>query len=231
MSQSTILESRSAAELQDHLDVLWEKYLTLLDQYQQAQHQLSQHFSSGFISLAQANFTSPSHIRYGKDYYDARMQASRRLAITREAERSVAKKPDPLHSTPIEQRETDAVKPPEPSQAPTPPTTPPPSDPIFKTNQPVLIIQTKTTPPPPTDAADTTPPPTAKDPLRWFGILSPPALRTTQRSFIAALQDPVLSAVNAARAMRGVEGEIRRVRKEVRRAERAGSGSGTGVVV
>ncbi|KAK4917625.1 hypothetical protein LTR66_016926 [Elasticomyces elasticus] len=231
MSQSSILETRSAAELQDHLDVVWEKYLTLLDQYQQAQHQLSQHFSSGFISLAQANFTSPSHIRYGKDYYDARMQASRRLAITSEAERSVAKEHDLLHSKPIDQQETDAAETPEPSQAPTPPTTPLPSEPVSKTDQPLLIIQTQTTPPPPTDAADTTPPTTPKDPLRWFGILSPPALRTTQRSFITALQDPVLRAINAARAMRGVEGEIRRVRKEVRRAERAGSGSGIGVVV
>ncbi|KAJ9623954.1 hypothetical protein H2203_005400 [Taxawa tesnikishii (nom. ined.)] len=67
--------------LKDRLDNLWEKHLQLLDRYDQAQKQLSKHTSSAFFSIAQANFKSPSRARYGQDYYDERMQATRLASI------------------------------------------------------------------------------------------------------------------------------------------------------
>ena len=72
--------------------------------------------------------------------------------------------------------------------------------------------------------ADDEVPPTSQvqyDPLRWFGILVPPTLRACQRSFIAAVDDPVMRAATAGRAMRQVEADIRRLRKDIRKSEKA----------
>lgn len=33
----------------------------------------------GHLSLAQANFSNPNRVRYGQDFYDERMQASRQM--------------------------------------------------------------------------------------------------------------------------------------------------------
>lgn len=59
------------------------------------------------------------------------------------------------------------------------------------------------------------------DPIRMFGILVPPALRSAQGSFSAAFQTPVANAVNAAKGMREIEGEIRKLRKTIKKAEKA----------
>jgi type II secretory pathway pseudopilin PulG len=61
------------------LDELLETYLNTLDQYQKAQQQLATRLSSGYFSLAQANFNNQSRTRYGQDYYDERMQALRKM--------------------------------------------------------------------------------------------------------------------------------------------------------
>ncbi|KAF2007507.1 hypothetical protein P154DRAFT_517204 [Amniculicola lignicola CBS 123094] len=68
--------------LEDRLDGLLEQYLQTLDQYQKTQKQLAAYLSSGYLSLAQANFNNNSHSRYGQDYYDQRMQASRTINIS-----------------------------------------------------------------------------------------------------------------------------------------------------
>lgn len=58
------------------------------------------------------------------------------------------------------------------------------------------------------------------DPLHWYGILVPTQLRQAQTSFVTAIQGPVSHAANAANAMRTIEVDIRRLRKEIRKAER-----------
>ena len=65
-----------------------------------------------------------------------------------------------------------------------------------------------------------------RDPIKWFGILVPPSLRTCQNSFDAVIRGPVMEAATAGRAMRQVEAEIRRVRKDIRKAEKADVNSG-----
>ena len=73
------------------LNSLLERYLHLLDRYQILQQSLSQllsrvrtdwlvmhttaHTAQGYLSLAQANFSNPNHVRYGQEVYDDRMQA------------------------------------------------------------------------------------------------------------------------------------------------------------
>lgn len=64
------------------LDELLEQYLNTLDQYQKAREQLSNHLSSGYMALAQANFNNSAGRRYGQDYYDERMQAQRIMSIS-----------------------------------------------------------------------------------------------------------------------------------------------------
>jgi hypothetical protein len=55
------------------------------------------------------------------------------------------------------------------------------------------------------------------DPLRWFGILVPPALRTAQSSFVSAVEDSVPTLANIARGLRSQEIEIGRVRKQIKK--------------
>ena len=59
------------------------------------------------------------------------------------------------------------------------------------------------------------------DPLRWFGILTPPALRSAQTAAIEAVQDviPKLASVDA--EMKSLEIEVRRARKKRAKAETA----------
>ena len=86
--------SNSSKTLLRTLDDLLERYLKLFHEYQALQKDVAKSFSSvwrysclyserrclragqGFLSLAQANFSSTRRTRYGQDLYDDRMQAS-----------------------------------------------------------------------------------------------------------------------------------------------------------
>jgi len=237
----------NAFHLDSRLDALWEEYLGLLDQYTRAREEISKLMSAGFFSLAQAN-RSPMHSRrYGQDWYDERMKATRRCQVVEPSEYAsdempgsrhhhivlVAWTPTPaledLHgsgdaeSQPARLNESDD----EPKQQPSPPGRPtPPST-------------------SPTEAAKDTQnskPVSPMDPIRWYGILVPPELRKSQASFTSAIhespsehgtveegdrmlnelqQAPLLRAANAARAMKAIDAEIRRLRKFVKKADRA----------
>jgi hypothetical protein len=55
------------------------------------------------------------------------------------------------------------------------------------------------------------------DPLRWFGILVPPALRTAQSNFITAVEGTVPQLANVTRVLRNQEIEIGRIRKQIKK--------------
>lgn len=57
----------------------------------------------------------------------------------------------------------------------------------------------------------------ARDPLRWFGILVPPALRSAQSSFTTAVGEFVPQLATIARDLRSQEIEIGRVRKQIKK--------------
>ncbi|KAI9708764.1 MAG: hypothetical protein M1820_003719 [Bogoriella megaspora] len=57
-----------------------------------------------------------------------------------------------------------------------------------------------------------------QDPLRWFGILVPPALRSAQSSFVAGVEGPVAELAAAQKGMWELEIEIRKARKVLRKA-------------
>ncbi|THX54508.1 hypothetical protein D6D06_05452 [Aureobasidium pullulans] len=217
-------------ELRDQLDALWEKHLTLLDSYHQAQQQLARHFSSAFFDLAQATFKSTTRVRYGQEYYDDRMQATRRFEASTDDNDlpCLALKADDTspstntsneHSTKSTEKqsveESEKKKTEEPEQQPTPPSTPPPGTEEKLSGEQEEQAKSKTTSH--QDKAQKKP----RDPLHWYGILVPPALRASQKSFISAVENPLIEAANSAQALRLVAVEIRKLRKDIKKAERS----------
>ncbi|KAI9769391.1 MAG: hypothetical protein M1840_004093 [Geoglossum simile] len=167
----------------DDLNQLLEHYLILLDQYQSLQTKLSKLLSSGYISLAEANFKSAGKIRYGQDFYDERMQATKNVTAPSENHYLI---------------------------------------PSFELAEPSL----KT---PNSDSMTNTPPESASppskakrlpsDPLHWFGILVPPALRTAQREFTGAVVDIVPQLVEVIAEMDLYERRIKEARNDGKHGE------------
>ncbi|KAK5112420.1 hypothetical protein LTR85_011529 [Meristemomyces frigidus] len=212
------------ATLHDKLDGLWETYLSLLEEYQEAQKEVQKQMASGFFSLTQANFKSATRGRYGRDYYDERMKASRRcrnsfddgdpngtrvqLVMTSDdRQSSTAKRPD-----------GEEEKRAKPQQQPSPPSTPKGESDAPSTVGADISAADEHEKPAQSPQGSSGP---QRDPLRWFGILVPRELRSAQTTFASAVDGPVVQTVNAGRALREVEAEIRRLRKAVRRAEKA----------
>jgi coiled-coil domain-containing protein 115 len=225
------------ADLQDRLDGLWATYLGYLDTYTRAQELLQKHMSSGFLSLARANFNARDGVtRYGKDFYSERAVAIKRAAIRPNELREDSKlqidilswkEPQPLETADQDTTQLAHVgageKDEEPSQQPSPPATPE-SEPHADSDE----ITDRSA----EGAAEGTPDNLAShtekakqvntlDPLRWFGILVPRELRSAQTSFSAAIEVSAADCLNAARALRECEGDVRKLRKEIRKAERS----------
>ena len=70
----------------------------------------------------------------------------------------------------------------------------------------------------PTSEATETGSKMTRDPLRWFGVLVPPALRTSQRNFRDAVADRIPALASISKEMREVEIEVRRARKRISKA-------------
>lgn len=221
------------SDLHDRLDALWTTYLTHLDQYTASQKLLQTHMRDGFFSLARANFNARSGVRkYGKDFYHDRAIATRRAGIdvNDDGKASVSivhhveymAKNDGDNTQKQRQQATKNAE--EPKQQPSPPATPEPEG-LDSHSQPEKTPTTDKSGSNESEQSRSESKPSLEaDPIRWFGILVPRELRSAQNSFSSAVDGPILEAVNAARAMRETEVEIRKVRKEVRRAEKGGEG-------
>ncbi|KAF4310405.1 hypothetical protein GTA08_BOTSDO02220 [Botryosphaeria dothidea] len=220
------------AKLEAALDELLKRYLLLLDQYIQARQQLSSDLSSSYISLAQANFNASNRLRYGQDFYDERMQALRRVTVEEKEPtpiRSIRLVDPPAEST-DDKKKTASSKAKSAEEYKSEETTDPVSASIAKLDINTEIdIQS---------SAETLAPDAAKekkdkadnkeskegsqkarpdDPIRWFGILVPPALRSAQSTFVKTVEGPVPKLVNLAAEMRELEIEIGRARKAIRK--------------
>jgi len=208
-------------ELRDQLDALWEKHLILLDSYHQAQQQIARHFSSGFFDLAQATFKSTTRVRYGQEYYDDRMQATTRfeasvdnkdvslLALklndtsspsTKDSNKdsnkeSIEKSPDSKKDHNRETQENKADEQEERDNAEGQEQEAKSDDKEKAHNK-------------------------VRNPLHWYGILVPPSLRASQKSFNSAIHGPVINAANLAQALRRVDMDIRKLRKDIKKAEK-----------
>ena len=228
----------SISELENRLDELWESYLSLLDDYTKAQDEIKKHLNSGFLSLAKAQSSAPLGRRYGQDWYDERMKAQRRVHVSSDASEAgddsistgLQQLSISMAEIPIKAESNDSSNEPavegeksQPTQQPSPPGTPKPEA-RGQSNKDEKTGEVEK--------------PKPVNPLRWYGILVPPELRKAQTAFSAVLGDqlnageqkddacdkessPLTNAVNAARGLREIESEIRKVRKTVKKAEKA----------
>ncbi|KAJ4988936.1 hypothetical protein SVAN01_05560 [Stagonosporopsis vannaccii] len=193
------------------LDALLEQYLHTLDSYEQHMQQLSKQLSSGFFSLTQANFHNRSGVHYGQDSYDERVQATRRMYAISTLAGKEKDKPSPAEDSAkdsVKDSAEDSTKDSaEDSEEDPKPLLEPQSVAAEDTSPPALPQPT------PNPSIERHP-----DPIRMFGILVPPALRTAQSSFVAAVDGPVVRLAGVAGELRALEREIGRVRKGIRRA-------------
>ncbi|KAF4769001.1 hypothetical protein N7455_008446 [Penicillium solitum] len=210
------------------LDTLLEKYLYLLDRQQKLHSSLAEQLSSGFFALAQANFSSPGR-RYGPDYYDGRMKATRKISIQseRNTEQSTNDPQDEEDITALPDYEyTFSVK--------TTPSHPPEGEDgnnETKASSPVPggHLEAEETRPAeaassePSDHAETETTPVknhkpvskkfrSADPIHWYGILVPQSLRRAQDSFANAIENQVPDLASTTVEMRALEQQISQLR-------------------
>ncbi|KAJ5192915.1 hypothetical protein N7449_009057 [Penicillium cf. viridicatum] len=204
------------------LDTLLEKYLHLLDRQQKLHSSLAEQLSSGFFALAQANFSSPGR-RYGPDYYDERMKATRKISIQSERntdqstndpqdEEGITALPDSEYTFSVK---TTASHPPEDDDGKN----------ETKASSPVLggHLEAEETRPAESDHAETETTPVEKpkpvskkfrsaDPIHWYGILVPQSLRRAQDSFANAIDNQVPDLASTTVEMRALEQQISQLR-------------------
>jgi len=97
----------------DRIDSLLERYLSLLDEYTTLRESLSKTQTTLYQNLARANFSAERGVRYGPDYYDDRMQASRTLSVSTSDDNSGRPRFDIVQSP--EEKEEEASKSDEPT--------------------------------------------------------------------------------------------------------------------
>ncbi|KAK1598604.1 uncharacterized protein LY79DRAFT_575782 [Colletotrichum navitas] len=207
----------------DHIDSLLERYLVLLDKYTVLRERLGKAQAGMYQNIARANFSAERGIRYGPDYYDERMQASRvldvsadgrgvpRFEIVKPADAVTLSKTAAVEAE-METREAQGQEvegrvPGGVDEAPHDESETTPADGGEYETQAEKNGRTKKHRK------------TSKDPLRWFGILAPLPLRQAQMLSVQAVQDiiPQLASVDA--EMKDVEIEVRRARKRRAKAE------------
>ncbi|KAL4973749.1 hypothetical protein BDW66DRAFT_153512 [Aspergillus desertorum] len=227
--------------LQSSLDALLEKYLHLLDKHQTLQDDLASKLSSGFLSLAHANYTCPPGRRFGVDYYDERMKASRRVILqspsSRNREDSNAESEGPS-DTGASSKKIFSIEftssSDEKEQVGT--------DESSESNEKGLgqkrlkngsndetvgttaafQIPSESSETQSEGEADVKPEPIRRplrtlDPIRWFGILVPPSLRNAQKSFIEAVEGSLPELAGVVVEMQTAEKEISNLRRELGR--------------
>ncbi|CEJ93865.1 hypothetical protein VHEMI09432 [[Torrubiella] hemipterigena] len=174
---------------QQRIDELLQRYLLLVDEYSRLRENLASLQRGVFQDIARANFGAERGLRYGQDHYDERMKASKQVTIV----------------------ESEGSK------------------------LPIFTVYNKK-PQPETEKADATPSDDGVDhdesastaasprkkatnPLSWFGVLSPPQIRSAQSQSIQVIDDiiPRLTTIDA--EMRHVEIEVRRARKRRAKAK------------
>ncbi|KAJ9607921.1 hypothetical protein H2200_008000 [Cladophialophora chaetospira] len=195
--------------LASRLDALLIEYLSLLDTYTLLREQLSKHFASGFFALAQANRNANSTLgagrRYGEEGYDERMKAGRILSIAR-SRRSYTGEGVQKAELEIEGEEKKQEEGPQDQSSHIAEADGTGSVHAEADKQEDSAMYTYSLGPSPTST---------KDPLKWYGILIPPALRTCQTHFTSAVSSSIPELLNTTSKMRRVEEDIWNLRREL----------------
>lgn len=207
------------------IDALLRRYLTLLDEYTTLRTSLNSLQSSVFQSLARANFVSAQqHGRpYGQDYYDERMQALRRVVVSErrlkcEGDRgengggegngqevvfTVGMYPSGDEIEGGAEAEEDKKE--------------SGDEGCFPLDDSVKEEDTRSSKEKDQEKKEPSRP---KDPLRWFGILTPFPLRQAQAQSIKAVEELIPRLATVSAEMAAVELGVRRARKKRAKAEK-----------
>lgn len=182
------------------IDELLVRYLGLLDEYTQLRASLVTHQVAMYGQLTRANFAAERGFRYGPDHFDGRMQATARLEIlsgTKEDDTAGGaaafsiSRPGKPTATATQENAGDDAKDAKEESK---------ADGSKKTAGEARLL---------------------RDPLQWFGVLAPMALRLAQKEAIEAVDKVVPRLASVSAEMAAVEIEVRRARKKRARAEAA----------
>ncbi|RHZ47278.1 uncharacterized protein CDV56_101140 [Aspergillus thermomutatus] len=211
-------EAESSAKASQLLDHSLERYLLLLDRHQKLQTDLAKQLSSGFFSLAHANYTCPPGRRYGADYYDERMKAIRKMTIQFPPCTEKKKTVNGAEDVPQGECQLDNYRQ------------------IFSidettNNQRVEVPETskgeeaaesevdntrQVDPSATSDSDSSKERSRFSDPIHWYGILVSPSLRSAQTSFTEAVEQCLPKLASVVVEMRAVEREVDRLRSQLR---------------
>ncbi|KAF8477116.1 hypothetical protein BDZ91DRAFT_708696 [Kalaharituber pfeilii] len=204
--------------IQRTLDELILSYLDLIDVYSRLQEDVSQSMSSGFFSIAQANYNSSGRW-YGQDFYDGRMKAMKGVEIIAEDD----SKPPMFRLTSFslegdgiiqlekkepEQQATLRRRKPEKEQATAESRGRESEDDIQEGKGELQDEKTE-------ESASAPVKRDPRDPIKWFGILVPMALKNAQRNFSNAV-GKMPDLVNVLRKLDQYEKEIQLLRKQLK---------------
>ncbi|KUI60741.1 hypothetical protein VP1G_07948 [Cytospora mali] len=196
----------------DTIDALLERYLSLLDEYTNLRTKLGQLQTGMFQHLARANFSAERGMRYGPDFYDERMQATRRVIPSLESDVAVFRVVtcDELSSS-SSSSSSDTT-----GNTPSNPVSDlPAAAKAEKSDEAGSVSEDKV------EKGEGSKKQRSKDPLRWFGVLTPLALRQTQGCAIEVVEQVIPKLVSVSAAMQDVEIQVRRARKKRAKAEAA----------
>jgi hypothetical protein len=231
-----------ATDLIRSLDTTLERYLELLDKHQKLQGELASRLSSGFLSLAQANYTCPPGRRYGADYYDERMKATRRVSLQplSAGEQDNIIEPEELPDTAASIKQIFSIVFASKSDADEQSSLGDQNELPGANDERETDIKfpdvdndsgcrntaedAQDLPGPLKPVAETNSQPNSKtkrslasNPIRWFGILVPPSLRNAQKSFTEAIECKLPELASIVVEMQAAERKIIRLRGELGR--------------
>ncbi|KAF4782731.1 hypothetical protein HER10_EVM0002334 [Colletotrichum scovillei] len=213
----------------NHIDSLLERYLVLLDEYTALRERLSGTQAGIYQNIARANFSAERGVRYGPDYYDERMRASRTLEVAVDDTGvphfevvKVAEGGDAVTDPKTEATEAAAATATKNDDVDEAPSVEPEGVASVGGGQTEKEAEEK-------DEAENEKEKTkqkkkkkkSNDPLRWFGILAPMPLRQAQSLSVQAMQDIIPRLVSVDAEMKDIEIEVRRARKRRAKAEAA----------
>ncbi|KAK8114905.1 hypothetical protein PG999_006974 [Apiospora kogelbergensis] len=207
------------------VDHLLEQYLHLLHEYTRLRAELNKLQAGIYQNLARANFAAERGLRYGQDQYDDRMRASRRVVVAPLPSLSVCPTFEVVKVDADVDAGTETAAVVSKSEAGT--------RLVQDTNREQKEeeedeVKEDETEPIASSAKEMKEPksePTTmkknKDPLRWFGLITPMPLRQAQAQSVQAVEDIVPKLVSINAEMTQVEIEVRRARKKRAKAEAA----------
>ncbi|EPE08826.1 hypothetical protein F503_04413 [Ophiostoma piceae UAMH 11346] len=185
----------------ESIDELLVRYLGLLHEYTELRSQLANRQSAMYTNLARANFAAERGFRYGPDHFDGRMQALAKLSVVEDSSSSSDKEHALSYTVvrPKKEKEVKAEAAKEEEQE---------EDKQSKPEKQGAAKKTK-------GAAKSKAP---RDPLQWFGVLAPMALRQAQTEAIEAIDNVIPRLASLSAEMAAVEIDVRRARKKRTRA-------------